>query len=222
MPAGNEKLILIAYSDEKFGSEKGRMTMPVNPSDFKINSENEFSGQRQTPFGLPNRSRKYKGSKPDTVNFDLLFDSTGVTSNTKPVKSLIADLYALCYTVNGNVHRPNFLQILWGDVNFKGQLIKLDIDYRLFKPDGTPIRAIAQIEVESYTDVVTLKRTLNLNSPDLTHIRIFKKGDSLPLMCKQIYGSEQYYIHVARINKLGNFRNLQPGDKIYFPPLKSS
>jgi nucleoid-associated protein YgaU len=57
-------------------------------------------------------------------------------------------------------------------------------------------------------------------SPDLTHYRMVKQGDQLPLMCNEIYGSPSYYPLVAKANKLKDFRNLIPGQEIYFPPIE--
>jgi nucleoid-associated protein YgaU len=58
----------------------------------------------------------------------------------------------------------------------------------------------------------------NNASPDLTHVRVVKDGDSLPLMCYRIYGDARYYMDVARTNGLVNFRSLTPGTKLVFPP----
>ncbi len=35
-----------------------------------------------------------------------------------------------------------------------------------------------------------------------------------------IYGSSTYYLWVAQVNNLDDFRNLTPGQKIFFPPLE--
>ena len=45
-----------------------------------------------------------------------------------------------------------------------------------------------------------------------------KKGDTLPLMCFKIYGDSKYYVQVAAVNRLSDFRNLQVGNEIFFPP----
>ena len=47
-----------------------------------------------------------------------------------------------------------------------------------------------------------------------------KSGDTLPLLSKAMYGSSQYYLRVAQINNLDDFRNLTPGQAIIFPPLE--
>jgi len=41
----------------------------------------------------------------------------------------------------------------------------------------------------------------------------------LPLMCQTIYDSPAYYLQVARFNNLVDFRNLEPGTEIIFPPV---
>jgi nucleoid-associated protein YgaU len=53
----------------------------------------------------------------------------------------------------------------------------------------------------------------------LTHSRIVKSGDTLPLLSKEIYGNSAYYLQLAQANNLDDFRNLQPGQEIFFPPL---
>ena len=58
------------------------------------------------------------------------------------------------------------------------------------------------------------------SSPDLTHERVVKEGDNLPLMTYRIYGDPKYYLEVARVNGLTNFRKLTPGQKIVFPPIE--
>jgi nucleoid-associated protein YgaU len=47
-----------------------------------------------------------------------------------------------------------------------------------------------------------------------------KAGDSLPALCYQIYGDPGYYLEVARFNRLDDFRRLQPGTRVVFPPVR--
>jgi len=59
----------------------------------------------------------------------------------------------------------------------------------------------------------------NKSSPDVSHSRVVKSGDTLPLLSKEIYGNASYYLRLAQANNLDDFRNLQPGQAIVFPPL---
>ena len=68
-------------------------------------------------------------------------------------------------------------------------------------------------------DPATKQKTQNKSSPDLTHVRTIRPGDSIPMLCEDIYGSPIYYLEVAKANNLANFRTLKAGQKIIFPPL---
>ena len=86
-------------------------------------------------------------------------------------------------------------------------------------PSGTPLRADAKVTFKEYLSPEAIKLLANKNSPDLTHIRTVKAGDHLPLMCYHIYGHSKHYVEVAAINNLTDFRALEPGTQIVFPPL---
>ena len=120
----------------------------------------------------------------------------------------------------GDTHRPHYLMLLWGTLIFKGVLTGMDIEYRLFGPDGTPLRAIAKCSFKgSIADTQRLLQD-NLMSPDVTHQRTFKASDRLPLMTNDIYTDQQYYIDVAKTNKLDSFRSIKPGTVVEFLPLE--
>ena len=96
----------------------------------------------------------------------------------------------------------------------------MSINFKLFLPDGTPIRAIVKASFKGSVENSLRVRQENQESSDVTHVRIVKEGDKLPLMAYEIYKDSLYYIKVARYNKLVNFRNLKPGQRILFPPFK--
>jgi len=121
---------------------------------------------------------------------------------------------------NGDEHKPNYLIISWGKLLFKGALTEMDIEFKLFKPDGTPIRAIAKAKFQGFVEDQLRAAKENNKSPDLTHYRSVKEGDTLPLMTFHIYGDSKYYLQVARVNNIINFRKLKTGQKIFFPPLQ--
>jgi len=98
----------------------------------------------------------------------------------------------------------------------------MDLTYKLFKPDGTPIRATARARFKGFIEDNLRVARENNNSPDLTHIRMVNEGDSLSLMTFRIYGDSKYYLEVAKANKLVNFRKLTPGQEIFFPPIEKT
>jgi nucleoid-associated protein YgaU len=112
---------------------------------------------------------------------------------------------------------------VWGENSiFKGRVTEVSINHKLFKPDGTPIRASATVKFRSSIEEQKRAAQENRSSPDLTHVRKIKFGDTLPLMCYRIYGDPKYYLQVAEANGLDNFRRLKPGTDIFFPPLEKT
>ncbi|HEU0053299.1 MAG TPA: tail protein X, partial [Longimicrobium sp.] len=128
----------------------------------------------------------------------------------------------LVFAYYGQTHSPRFLQLVWGTLFFRCRLSELSISYTLFKPDGTPLRARADATFISYTDEKALAKQAKKSSPDLTHVREVRAGDTLPLLCWEIYGSSAWYPRVAEVNGLAGFRDLPVGMQIVFPPLEDA
>ena len=97
-------------------------------------------------------------------------------------------------------------------------LEQLDIDYTLFSPNGQPLRALLKANFLHFAAADKLTLEARPKSADLTHVRHVGIGDTLPLMCYRIYGDSAFYIQVARVNNLTNFRNLEVNQMIMFPP----
>jgi len=94
------------------------------------------------------------------------------------------------------------------------------IAYKLFQPDGVPLRAVISAVFVDNSDDTTRVAIAQDESADLTHVRLVKAGDTLPSLCETIYAEPRMYIEVARANGLDNFRALQPGMRLRFPPLE--
>jgi nucleoid-associated protein YgaU len=109
--------------------------------------------------------------------------------------------------------------VQWGKLVFPCRLLSVTIKYTSFDRDGTPLRA--ELAVQFIFDEEAERRTKGADqqSPDLTHSRVVRSGDTLPLLTKQIYGSSAAYLDVARFNGLDDFRRLTPGQELLFPPL---
>ncbi|NOY83787.1 MAG: hypothetical protein GXO96_02990 [Nitrospirae bacterium] len=84
-----------------------------------------------------------------------------------------------------------------------------------------PLHAELDINLIADEEVEKRQAKENKSSPDLTHVRLVKSGDTLPLMSKEIYGTSVHYLRVAQVNGLDDFRNLVPGQEIFFPPLET-
>ncbi|MEM9819411.1 MAG: LysM peptidoglycan-binding domain-containing protein [Bacteroidota bacterium] len=220
-----EKLSITAFEDDQF-TTKVKTLKPlevlINPEKYK-RSYNMLTSEEVSRVTNANQEvieRKIIEPQGESFTLELWFDNTGAIPKSKDVFSQIEKLKDIALRYNGKIHSINFVVINWGTLVFKGQMTGLDVEYQLFQPDGTPLRAKATAKFKQIIDAQTKEEMKLRSSPDLTHVRIVKDGDTLPLMCYRIYKNSKYYLQVALANGLPNFTDLQPGQKIVFPPLE--
>jgi hypothetical protein len=217
-----EKLKIKVYRTiERSGVPADTFDVMFNPESYALKYENVYS--KAQGINTSGKSAKYALSKPSDLVFKLIIDGTGVSDYATPASNANLDVskkvnkfLELAAYMDGNIHEPKFLKIEWGTLIFKCRLKSVNISYTLFDKAGKPLRA--ELDTTFISDLKDSERVKSENktSPDLTHKRLVKAHDTLPLLCKEIYGTESYYIQVARANKLDNFRSLQPGQELFF------
>lgn len=215
------KLKIYSYPDANRKTADDSMEVLVNPESYSQKITVKFS-EKQAP-GTTGKMPKFSKMEPQKLDFELLFDSTGVVNGIKDdqngVEAELDRFKKLVLEYKGDKHRPRFLSIYWGTLKFDCCLENLDITYKLFRADGLPLRALAKASFIGSMDDTKRVAKENASSPDLTHVRTVMEGDTLPLMAFHIYGDPKYYIEVARVNGLDGFRQLQTGTRLIFPPI---
>jgi len=215
------KLKIFSYPEADRKTSDDNMEVLVNPESYSQKITVKFS-EKQAP-GTTAKMPKFSKMEPQKLDFELLFDSTGVINGVKDetngVEAELAKFKKLVLEYKGDKHRPRFLSIYWGTLKFDCCLENLDITYKLFRADGLPLRALAKASFIGSMDDTKRVAKENASSPDLTHVRTVMEGDTLPLMAFKIYGDPKYYIEVAKANGLDDFRELKTGSRIFFPPI---
>ncbi len=225
-----EKMLILAFSDSKKAEDGGLKEADasfealINPETYTLDYKLKFSESGQG-HGTSGKQLKYEYTAPEEITFEFLFDNTGIIDD-KPRDSIADDVKKFKQVLieyKGDAHEPRHFKLVWGHNSiFKGRVTEVSITYKMFKPDGTPIRAVAKVKFKSSIEEQKRAAKENKSSPDLTHLRKVKAGDTLPLMCHRIYGDPKYYLKVAEVNGLGNFRSLEPGKDLLFPPIEKA
>jgi phage tail protein X len=215
-----EKLLIKAYEKADYSGEAvSQFESQVNPNEITLAYDLEWDAAQGS--GTTGSRMNFKKMKPGDMSLVFYIDGTG--ADGKPpvdVQQKITEFQTVT-GYNGNIHRPNYLKVVWGTLQVKRCVLKsASIVYKLFKHDGVPLRAIITAGFADNSDDQTRVAMAQDQSPDLTHVRLVKAGDTLPTLCYRVYGDPAYYIEVARANGIVDFRNLVPGTRIIFPPVE--
>ena len=227
-----EKLTIRAYAKQKrTGRPLESIQVMFNPTSFSMQHENVFQDQQG---GTRSSQSHYSHGKSQTLSLRLIIDGTGVADfgvstllglGQNSVARQVEQFLDACVRKNSDTHESNFLKIQWGkgplQRGFDCRLQSVNINYTSFDRDGSPLRAELDTRFIEDIDALKLANLERTNSPDLSHSRTVKRGDTLPGLCLALYGSSEHYIRVAQFNQLDDFRNLTPGDTLIFPPLET-
>lgn len=237
------KMFLFAYETNQRDAEKvvvgdaNRFSFQVNPESYKRRFAIQYANLGRKPGDISDAGT-YHNTEPETFTVDILFDNSGVikkesllniavvnpfeTDEPEDVTARVETLKNFCYNYQSDPHRPYYIRLCWGDESgfFFGVVNSLEIEYKLFKPDGKPVRALAHLTLSEAEDPLRTDRRRQQQSPDITHAKVFKSGDELSYMTHKVYRNGGYYMDVAAANGLLSFRNIKEGTVLQFPPLK--
>ena len=221
-----KKLKIEAFDTIKFDNSIGEYTVLFNPTGYT--QKYEITYEEKKGINSTSESQKFGRIKPQVYQFDLIFDGTGVSGGINSIAAKKKDFVAkeikkflkVSGKLYGDSHRPPFLKIAWGNMILSCVLKSADISYSLFHSNGYPLRARIKATFAEAIDEELQNAKDRRNSPDLTHMRLIKDKDTLPMLSYEIYGDTHYYLKIAKYNNLVNFRNLKTGVTLEFPPTK--
>ncbi|HEX5357753.1 MAG TPA: hypothetical protein VFW93_16220 [Aquabacterium sp.] len=214
-----ERLLIQAFTKPDYsGSAIDTFEAYVNPAELTLSYEMEYDSAQGA--GTTASRMDFKKIKPGDLSLTFFLDGTGANGRALDVQQKIASFQTVT-GYNGDIHRPNFLKVAWGKIAVKRCVLKsASIVYKLFKPTGEPLRAVITAVFTDSSDDQTRVALAQDSSPDLTHVRVIKAGDTLHGLCHAIYGDPCYAPRVARANGLNGFRQLPAGTRVVFPPLE--
>lgn len=214
-----KRLLIRAYEKSDYsGSPISEFEAYVNPNEITLSYEMEYDSASGS--GTTGSRMNFKRVKPGDLSLTFFLDGTGANGRPLDVQQKVEQFQTVT-GYNGNIHRPNYLMVAWGTLQVKRLVLKgASIAYKLFQPNGVPLRAVITASFTENLDDQTRVAKAQDKSPDLTHVRLVKAGDNLPSLCYEIYGDPRFYLAVAEANGIDQFRELAPGTRIFFPPLE--
>jgi nucleoid-associated protein YgaU len=179
--------------------------------------DSDCSGkERKTPMrNVPQAT--FKGGGPELLDLELFFDTTDTQLD---VRFMLKPIQALVYKVPLR-NEPPLVMFSWGMILSKMSYIEeLEIDYTMFRADGTPLRAEVSMTLTEY-DLGWLS-AIPMNPTSYSEARktwVVTEGQTLDWIAYQEYGNAMHWRHIAEVNNLTNPRDLRSGQILKLTPL---
>lgn len=182
-----------------------------------------------------NPELEFKRLDSQSVSFKLLIDGTGASpgsnlvgansttllaSAAKGVDLVVEYLLKGVLGLNKETHDTNNVTLIWGVYKMQAKVTAVSVNYILFDRIGRPLRAEVDISFTQIGDPQTVFS--KFKSPDVTKTYTVKAGDTLPLIALREYDDESFYLEIAKINNLKNYRKLEPGMTLVMPPFNKN
>lgn len=226
------KMTITPFDDEEYknASSEEPLELMYNPTTYSREYSNVFE---EVEVDGSQKTLKYKQTESPTMTFEFLFDALGTSlsgsSNMarqiiedKRTDKVIDDFLEFAFMVQGDTHQPRYLRLQWGDFLFEGRAEKATVTHKLFDTNGYPIRSTVNCTFKTHKSLDQQAKETNKQSPDLTKQKLVGEEDTLPLVSFDEYQEPGYYLELARINRINNFRKLRVGRKLVLPPVEKT
>jgi hypothetical protein len=189
-----------------------------NPSDYSIDRGATYASM-PVP-GLQTPIQQFIRGDADTLTLELFVDETSgrVPGRTETIKGKL-DALRNFVKIQPALHAPPVCRFNWGDVEFTGTVVSLRERHTLFSSSGNPIRARVTLVLKQYKSAEVQVRELKLESPDRTHVRVLREGETLSTIANEAYGDPRMWRPIALANGITQPRFIPPGTALKVPAL---
>ena len=215
---GSSEQITVQYNPNSLSFEK-----PVHTAEIAIP-------------GLDSPLKQFVRGGTETASVELFFDTTerGTGVGATSVTTLTDAFYGLV-KIDPQTHAAPVCSFIWGEkfpgdrlperygnqrrTEFSCVVTSVKQDFKLFSPEGTPLRAVLTLKLEEYVPLQRQIEQLNLQSADHTRSHVLEQGESLALVSWQYLHDARDWRHIAAANGIDDPRRIAPGQTLTVPPL---
>lgn len=141
---GHKKINFRAFKnnafEEKDAISHAEYSAMINPASITrtLNVVNNKKGSR----GSAHSDGQWMGLESETLNFDLIFDGTGLVDPSRTdIDQEIDKFLKVVYICPETNNEASFVEIVYGKLNVLCKLQSMSINYQLFDREGHPVRA---------------------------------------------------------------------------------
>jgi hypothetical protein len=201
----------------------GGATLPCyfNPTEYSLSKSNDWKYENVT--GTSFTPPEFSGGQPRQLELSLLFDQS-FPPFTVPVRTATAALMDAMEVPSGSsggspTAAPPFVTFHWGTLMFKGALTSLTCSYKMFKPNGDPIRADVKLTLKQAEATVKGQNPTTRAQAGFG-MHTVQDGDTLPSISYRAYGDATKWRLIAEANGVDNPLHLRRGASLSLPALE--
>ena len=200
-----------------------------NPTEYSVSKSNTWKYDPVTGTTLP--KAQFGGGNPRELSLNLLLDAS-LLSKTAHIRDVTNDLFKMMEVKEGQTPGdsgavPPFVTFKWGrETTFKSVCTSLTVAFKLFRPNGDPIRADVKMTLKQAETAGTASAnganragnpTTRANAGHGVHT--VKDGDSLASIAYDAYGDATVWRAIADVNGIENPMHLRRGSALSLPKL---
>lgn len=209
------------FAVSETGSDLGTISIDCmfNPYEYSVSKSNTYEEKPGNGTDVPQVEFKKAGAQ--TLKLNLLFDTyaagTDVSLTTNKLWKLM-ESKSNEEGGDGEKIPPPWVAFEWGVFRFVSVVTSMTQKFTLFKKDGTPVRATADITFTQYKDFNDYpNQNPTSGGGPLERLRQVRAGDRIDNIAAEVYGDATKWRLIAQRNHIRNPFYLQPGMQLRIP-----
>lgn len=212
---------LVKGSLEMIEGEKLKLEFLFNPTKYSVTKQNTWTPRENV--GADVSPLEFGGGQPKSLSIQLFFDTYEEGKDVRDYTGVLEKMMQIDESLRqgeSDRGRPSYCRLCWGKMfSFICVIQRLKVDYTLFLPDGTPVRATADLTLKQTVDE-NEQPPQNPTSGGLPGNRVWvvKPRETLDWIAYKTLGSSFRWRIIAQTNNLLDPLALTPGQRLTIPP----
>lgn len=192
-----------------------------NPSEYTISKANKWTVKPVVGEGLP--KAEFGGGDAQKLTLELLFDDADRADGD--VREITSSLFAAmavdkAHASGKNSGRPPTIEFGWGSTTtFTAVCDSLSVQFLLFRPNGTPVRAKAKISLIQAEPKPGKGQNPTTRGTAGLRTHVVRDGDSIQSVAHAAYGDPTHWRRIAEANGIDDPLHLPRGTVLSIPTL---
>jgi hypothetical protein len=212
------------FQKAKLKLEPGEeITVLFNPREYSITKTNQWTSKAITGTTVP--PAQFGGGQPRQMTLNgLLIDQSLMAPDTS-VREMCDKLFKVMSLPDGSSGGgagsvPPFVTFIWGantSSSFKAVCDSLTVAYKLFAPNGEPIRAEVNMTLKEAQASEPAPQNPTTRAEAGLGVHTLKDGETLQAIAYRVYGDANRWRAIAEVNGIDNPLHIRRGTPLMLP-----